>query len=110
MTRTIIVAAFAFTCAARPAAAVPCHGQNMPACTFTGGQPAYNSFSSTLAAMGAPLRQIDFETLPDGSPSHAGPIYITPTFNYTEHGATFSSALPYPSYYPYISGPGPGNY
>ncbi len=39
------------------------------------------------------VREIDFETLPDGTPSVRGTL-ITPEFNYTDQGVTFSS--PYP--------------
>ena len=39
------------------------------------------------------VREIDFETLPDGSPSVADTL-ITPDFNYTDQGVTYSS--PYP--------------
>lgn len=39
------------------------------------------------------VREIDFETLPDGTPSVAGTL-ITPDFNYTDQGVTFLT--PYP--------------
>lgn len=39
------------------------------------------------------IRIIDFATLPDGSPSVPG-TPITPEFNYTDQGVTFSSAFP----------------
>lgn len=39
------------------------------------------------------VQTIDFETLPDGSPGIAG-TEITPDFNYTDQGVTFSSPRP----------------
>ena len=48
-----------------------------------------NDFAGWAAAAGA-FSTIDFETLPDGSPSAAG-TPITDAFNYTGQGATFSS-------------------
>ncbi len=51
-----------------------------------------NDYEGFLEAAGD-VQEIDFETLPDGSPSEAG-VEITPDFNYTEQGVTFSS--PYP--------------
>ncbi len=39
------------------------------------------------------VQEIDFETLPDGSPSFSGAL-ITPEFNYTDQGVFFSSAAP----------------
>jgi hypothetical protein len=50
-----------------------------------------NDFAGWAAAAGA-FSTIDFETLPDGSPSAAG-TPITDIFNYTGQGATFSSPL-----------------
>jgi len=57
-----------------------------------------NDYEGFLAAAGD-VRTIDFETLPDGSPSHVG-MHITPDFNYTSQGVTFSS----PTGAPFISG------
>jgi len=59
-----------------------------------------NDYPGFVAAVGDGLHVIDFETLPDGSPSYAGAV-ITPDFNYTHLGATF-----YPHYDPglYIFG------
>ncbi len=42
--------------------------------------------------IGQPLRFIDFETLPNGQPSVSG-TQITPSFNYTELGVTFTAPL-----------------
>lgn len=36
-----------------------------------------------------PLQIIDFETLPNGQPSVGG-TFLTPSFNYTSSGATFT--------------------
>jgi hypothetical protein len=57
-----------------------------------------NDYEGFLAAAGN-VRVIDFETLPDGSPSHVG-VPITPEFNYTSQGVTFSS----PTGDPFIGG------
>jgi len=46
-----------------------------------------------------PLSEIDFETLPDGSPSMSS-VEITDTFNYDDQGVHFSAPFPYP----YIAG------
>jgi hypothetical protein len=48
-----------------------------------------DDFAGWEAATGAFLT-IDFETLPDGSPSVAGTL-LTDVFNYTSQGATFST-------------------
>ncbi len=40
------------------------------------------------------VREIDFETLPDGSPSFSN-AEITPEFNYTDQGAEFFSPAPW---------------
>src|ERR1041384_2514729 len=64
--------------ACAPAAlGTPCHGSQAPVCTFRNDYPG---FVQTLSLLGATPRTIDFETLPDGTPSHGG-VYITPTFN-----------------------------
>ncbi|HNQ24970.1 MAG TPA: hypothetical protein PKK06_17975 [Phycisphaerae bacterium] len=52
-----------------------------------------NDYPGFVTAVGEGLQVIDFETLPDGSPSYAGAL-ITPEFNYTDQGATFSSPRP----------------
>jgi len=49
---------------------------------------------------GQPTRILDFETLPNGQPSVSG-TQITPSFNYTELGVTFSA----PAGTPIIGGP-----
>ncbi len=51
-----------------------------------------NDYEGFLAAAGA-VQTIDFETLPDGSPSLPGTM-ITPDFNYTNQGVAFSSPVP----------------
>ena len=72
--------------------AVDCFGQNLPVCTWAG-------HSGGFITLGDTVRVIDFETLPDGSPSYGG-VYITSTFNYTGQGVTFSAHLSTP----YIAG------
>src|SRR5262245_58047669 len=59
-----------------------------------------NDYTGFVNAVG-PLSSIDFETLPDGTPSagHAGTL-ITSTFNYDAYGAHFSSPIDTP----YIAG------
>ncbi|HNQ23185.1 MAG TPA: PEP-CTERM sorting domain-containing protein [Phycisphaerae bacterium] len=47
-----------------------------------------DDYDGFVAGAPAEVRVIDFETLPDGSPSYAGAV-ITPDFNYTHLGATF---------------------
>ncbi len=56
------------------------------------GVVTYTDIDAFLAAADD-AREIDFETLPDGSPSVSG-TEITPEFNYTGQGVTFSSAAP----------------
>ncbi|MBU0718488.1 MAG: PEP-CTERM sorting domain-containing protein [Planctomycetes bacterium] len=51
-----------------------------------------NDYEGFLEAAGD-VQTIDFETLPDGSPSYAG-ADITPDFNYTSQGVAFSSPFP----------------
>jgi len=53
-----------------------------------------NDYQGFVAAAG-PLSFIDFETLPDGSPSMSG-VEITEDFNYDAQGAHFSAPFPYP--------------
>jgi len=50
-----------------------------------------NDYEGFLAGAGD-VRTIDFETLPDGSPS-PGNGYITPDFNYTSQGVAFSAPV-----------------
>lgn len=46
-------------------------------------------------AVAGPLVEIDFAVLPDGSPPRgSGEVEITPDFNYTDRGVTFSSPQP----------------
>ena len=52
-----------------------------------------DDYEGFLAAAGGSVETIDFWTLPDGSPSYAG-AEITPEFNYTNQGVTFSSPHP----------------
>ena len=47
------------------ATAVDCFGQNLPVCTWAG-------HSGGFITLGDTVRVIDFETLPDGSPSYGG--------------------------------------
>lgn len=52
-----------------------------------------NDYQGFLAAAGD-VRVIDFETLPDGTPTLGSESYnITPEFNYTDQGITFSSSI-----------------
>lgn len=51
--------------------------------------------SEAFRAAAGPLMEIDFSTLPDGTPSpNFMPIEITPEFNYDHLGVRFSSAAP----------------
>lgn len=65
--------------------AVLCNQIQQPVCTFP------NDLGGFSLAAGQ-LRTIDFERLPDGSPAYGGAL-ITPQFNYTNQGVTFSPAL-----------------
>ena len=65
---------------------------------------AYTDIDAFRAAVGD-LRVIDFETLPDGTPSYDGAL-ITPAFNYTAQGVTFSSPHPTLAITGYASGTG----
>ncbi len=56
------------------------------------GPVVYTDRDAFLAAAGD-VWTIDFETLPDGSPSYLGAL-ITPEFNYTAQGVAFSSPVP----------------
>ena len=47
-----------------------------------------DDYEGFVEAAPTEVRSIDFETLPDGSPSYPGAV-ITPEFNYTHLGATF---------------------
>ena len=47
-----------------------------------------DDYEGFVEAAPTEVHSIDFETLPDGSPSYAGAV-ITPEFNYTHLGATF---------------------
>jgi len=51
-----------------------------------------NDYEGFVEAAGD-VQTIDFETLPDGSPSIPG-TEITPDFNYTDQGVAFSPAVP----------------
>ncbi len=57
-----------------------------------GGMVTFTNLEEFLAAAGD-VQVIDFETLPDGNPSVEG-TPITPEFNYTDLGVTFSSPFP----------------
>src|SRR5947209_7955913 len=76
--------------------AVPCGPQNLPVCIWNNG--GGGGFPQNYL-------RIDFEHLPDGTPSHGG-VEITPSFNYTAQGVTFSA--PYGN--PYVAGFGPGDF
>ena len=52
------------------------------------GFVTYTDVDEFRAAAGN-VQEIDFELLPDGSPSVDGTL-ITPDFNYTDQGVTFS--------------------
>ena len=52
-----------------------------------------NDYEGWLEAAGGVAQEIDFETLPDGSPSQTG-TPITEDFNYTGQGVTFSRTPP----------------
>ena len=52
-----------------------------------------NDYEGWLEAAGGVAQEIDFETLPDGSPSQTG-VLITDDFNYTDQGVTFSRTPP----------------
>lgn len=52
-----------------------------------------DDFDGFVEAAGPGLLEIDFETLPDGSPSQAG-VEITLDFNYTDQGVTFTPLVP----------------
>src|SRR5882672_10516532 len=71
----------------RNADAVPCYGVDKPVCVFYDDAP--------FEFIGGPLNRLDFETLPDGSPSYTGAL-ITPDFNYTAQGVTFTSPIDFP--------------
>ena len=53
----------------------------------------FTDFDAFLAAAGD-VREIDFETLPDGTPSFSG-AEITPDFNYRDQGIEFFSPAPW---------------
>ena len=52
-----------------------------------------NDYEGWLEAAGGVAQEIDFETLPDGSPSEAS-TPITKDFNYDEQGVFFSAPVP----------------
>ncbi len=56
------------------------------------GFVTYTDVDAFRAAAGN-VNEIDFELLPDGSPS-VDETFITPEFNYTDQGVTFSSPFP----------------
>lgn len=60
--------------------------------TAQAGVVTFTDYNAFLEAAGD-VHVIDFETLPDGSPSVADTL-ITPDFNYTDQGVTFSSPFP----------------
>jgi hypothetical protein len=67
-------------------------------CLFAARAPAgivsYTDIDEFRAAAG-PLVEIDFTILPNGSPAPVNvPFDVTPEFNYTDWGVTFSSPVP----------------
>ena len=58
-----------------------------------GVQTFVEDFEGFVEAAGPGLLEIDFETLPDGSPSEGG-TPITKDFNYTEQGVFFWPPVP----------------
>ena len=58
-----------------------------------GVQTFVEDFEGFVKAAGPGLLEIDFETLPDGSPSEAG-VEITKEFNYDGQGVFFSAPVP----------------
>ena len=56
------------------------------------GPLTFTDLDAFLEAAGD-VREIDFETLPDGSPSMDA-VQITPEFNYTDQGVEFFSHVP----------------
>ncbi len=60
--------------------------------TARAGFVTYTDVDEFRAAAGN-VHEINFELLPDGSPSVDGTL-ITPDFNYTDQGVTFSSPFP----------------
>ncbi len=76
----VVPALVALACAA-PALAVPCDDGPAPVC------PIVNNLIYFLNTAG-PIRLLDFETWPDGTPTQTGQ-YVTPQQNYTPLGVTF---------------------
>jgi hypothetical protein len=83
-TNVIILYALIAPGVCRDARAVLCSGIQQPICTFPDDDAGFMLAAGTL-------RTIDFETLPNGSPSVNGTL-ITPSFNYTNQGVTFTPA------------------
>ena len=75
MTRTRVPLAFILSMFAVPSARA--------------GIVTFTDLDAFLAAAGD-VHEINFETFPNGSPSVGG-TYLTPEFNYTDQGVTFSS-------------------
>lgn len=64
----------------------PCDLTQVPYCTWVGTTDGFFSVGDSVSV-------INFQTLPNGSPSFGGAA-ITPAFNYVLQGALFSPALP----------------
>lgn len=65
----------------------------LPCAASVGPVTFINDYQGFLEAAGD-VRVIDFDTLPDGSPTTETTLYrITPEFNYTDQGVTFSAAV-----------------
>lgn len=99
MRRNVLVFAVALSGAAlaTPGVAVGASCTFSPiVCTFTNEL----EFVNWASLFPGGLRLIDFETLPDGSPAFTG-AQITPAFNYTPWGVTFSAPVEIPT----ITGP-----
>jgi len=77
----------------------PCYEVQPIVCTTNDPQFFYGLM------FGQPINIITFETLPNGQPSVSG-TQITPSFNYTSWGVTFTAPLGTPT----IGGFGPGNH
>lgn len=82
-----------------PAAAASCTQTPPFVCTMT------TEIEFNALQLDQPLQYINFESLPNGQPSVSG-TQITPSFNYTPLGVTFTAPLGTPI----IGGSGPGNY
>src|SRR5262245_5892618 len=92
--RTILLYWFLITAVAANSARAQLFAQEEPSGSARTTQVFLNDYAGFVAAAG-PLSTIDFETLPDGTPSIAG-MQITDSFNYDLQGAHFTSPLSVP--------------